>query len=121
AGLAPVGAVLAAFAGRARDRALLAVAALATAAGAEAISGRKFLFGDMPKAGAEWSESPLTLVTELIWQVVTAPAFPVALGVWVAVAVAGGFVIHRLTGRTSRPSGRLEPSGVGSESVTDVR
>jgi len=121
AGLAPVGAVLAAFAGRTRDRALLAVAALATVAGAEAISGRKFLFGDMPKAGAEWSQSPLTLLTELIWPVVTAPAFPVALGVWVAVAVAGGFVIDRLTGRASRASGRLEPSGVGSESVTDVR
>ena len=121
AGLAPVGAVLAAFAGRARDRASIAAASLATAAGAEAISGRKFLFGDIPKAAPDWSASPLDLLTEVIWPVVTAPTFPIALGVWIAVAVLGGLVVDRLIRRSGDTPRRLDPSGVGSESVTDVR
>ena len=120
-GLAPVGAVLAAFAGRARDRASIAAASLATAAGAEAISGRKFLFGDIPKAAPDWSASPLDLLTEVIWPVVTAPTFPIALGVWIAVAVLGGLVVDRLIRRSGDTPRRLDPSGVGSESVTDVR
>ena len=39
----------------------------------------------------------------------------------VAVAMAGGLVVDRLARRGERASGRLEPSGVGSGSVTDVR
>ena len=119
--LAPFGPVLTAFAGRARDRAVIAAASLATAAGAEAISGRKFLFGDIPKAAPDWSASPLDLLTELIWPVVTAPTFPIALGVWIAVAVLGGLVVDRLIRRSGDTPRRLDPSGVGSESVTDVR
>ena len=121
AGLAPVGAVFAAFAGRARDRALLAACALATAAGVEAISGRKILFGDVPRAGADWAANPLTLVSDLIWPVISAPSFPIALAVWIAIAVAGGLVVDRLARRDDRVPGGLEPSGVGSEGVTDVR
>ena len=121
AGLAPVGAVFAALAARARDRALLAACALFTAAGVEAISGRKILFGDVPKAGADWATNPLTLASDLIWPVVTAPSFPIALAVWVVVAVAGGLVVDRLVRRGEQAPGGLEPSGVGSGSVTDVR
>lgn len=120
-GLAPVGAIFAAFAGRARDRALLAASALVTGAGVEAISGRKILFGDVPKAGADWAANPLTLASDLIWPVISAPSFPIALAVWIAIAVVGGLVVDRLARRAGRGLGGLEPSGVGSESVTDVR
>lgn len=121
AGLAPAGAVLAAFAGRARDRALIAAASLATAAGAEAISGRKFLFGDIPKAAPDWSKTPLTLLTEVIWPVVSSSSFPIALAIWIAVAVVGGLVVDRVAHRSRAAPRGFEPSGVGSEGVTDVR
>ena len=121
-GLAPVSAVVAAFAVRARDRAIIAVASLLAAAGAEAVSGRKLLFGEIPKVDPSWADDPLSLVVELVWPVVTAPAFPVALAVWLVLALLGGLLVDRLSTRTGRRTqGALEASGVGSGGVTDVR
>ena len=122
AGLAPAAAVLAAFAGRIRDRALIAAASLLVAAGAEAASGRKLLFGDVPKADAGWANDPISLLVDLVWPVVTAPSFPVALAVWVGVALLVGFFIDRFGfGRRGRSPRGFEVSGVGSGGVTDVR
>lgn len=121
-GLAPVSAVVAAFAERARDRAIIAVASLLAAAGTEAVSGRKLLFGEIPKVDPSWANDPFSLVVELIWPVVTAPAFPVALAVWLVLALLGGLLVDRLSTRTGERTQRaLEVSGVGSGGVTDVR
>lgn len=120
--LAPVGAVLAAFAPRPRDRVLVASASLLAVAGIESVSGRRLLFGDMPKAGANWANDPLSLVTDLLWPVVTTPSFPVALAVWAIVALLGGVLIEWLISRRGRQAPRaLDVSGVGSRGVTDVR
>ena len=121
-GLAPLSAVVAAFAGRARDRAIIAVASLLAAAGAEAVSGRKLLFGEIPKVDPSWANDPFTLLVELVWPVITTPAFPVALAVWLVLALLGGLLVDRLSTRTGgRTQGALEVSGVGSGGVTDVR
>ncbi|MCO5316205.1 MAG: serine/threonine protein kinase [Solirubrobacterales bacterium] len=118
-GLAPAVALLAGFATEWRDRAVIATATLATTALAAAASGRPLLPGTLPEVSPDWSGSISTATVELLFPVLTSPAFYLALPVWVLVAVvAGGLFGRRRRHREAASSLGRPFAGVGSGSIT---
>jgi hypothetical protein len=98
-GLAPVVPALAALAMRPRDRAVVAVAGLTLTAFAEAVTGRRLLFGRFAEVPDGWQESIPAFVTELLLPVLSSSTYLVALAVWLAIAVLLGGLFSRLRDR----------------------
>lgn len=116
-GLAPLTALLAAVAAEWRDRAVIAAAALGATAMTGVAAGRSLLPGELPVADPGWSESLTGAFTGLVVPALTAPAFWLALPVWILVAVVAGAAIHRYRRfRESRgpEDSRLAAVGSGS-------
>lgn len=120
-GVAPAIPLLAAFGRDLRERAVLALSAVALTAFVEAATGRALLVGEIPKAQPDWAESVTAFVTNILIPTLTTPSFLVTALVWVAMATVVGYLLDRFRSRSSR-FGRDEGGGaaVGSEGVHDV-
>ena len=120
-GLAPAIPLLAAFGRGLKERAALALSAVALTAFVEAATGRALLAGEIPRAQPDWAESVSAFATEILIPTLTTPSFLVTALVWVAMATVVGFLLDRFRGRRAR-SRQHEDFGaaVGSEGVHDV-
>lgn len=120
-GLAPFMPVLAALADDWRDRAIVAGMGVAFTGLAEAITGRRLLFGKMPAAADGWQNSVTSAVSGLLIPALSNPTFLVSLAVWVLTAVFLGAIIKRARlRRESRTGGALTFTPVGSSRVPNT-
>jgi hypothetical protein len=125
AGLAPAAPLLAGLAERPLDRVAIALSGLFLTAFAEVATGRELLFGDLPAAGNEWAASPVGFASEMLIPVLITPSFLLAIAVWTAVALIGGwlfrFVRNRGKGSGQVPAARTGvTAAIGSGGVSDV-
>jgi hypothetical protein len=120
-GLAPFMPMLAAFADEWRDRMIVAITGVTFTALAEAITGRRLLFGKMPEAADGWQDSIGSAISGLLIPVISNPTFLVSAAVWVLIAVFLGAIIKRARlRRESRSSGALTFTPVGSSRVPNA-
>jgi hypothetical protein len=94
AGAAPVYPALAGLAGRARDRLVLGAAGYGWLAVAEAVLGRKLLFGTDPGQIDGWQRSTGVALHQLLLPLLTDPTFLFGLVLWSVGALALGLVVR---------------------------
>jgi hypothetical protein len=120
-GLAPGIPFLAAAGRDFRERAAVALAALATTAFLEAATGRKLLAGDIPRAGDDWAGSTGAFLSEILIPTLTTPSVLVTAVVWVVIAGVTGYLVDRIRHRKARFRQHEDlGAAVGSEGVHDV-
>lgn len=120
-GLAPGIPFLAAIGTGFRDRAAIALSALAATAFLEAATGTKLLLGEVPAAKGDWAESIPAFTSEILVPVITTPSVLVTALVWVAIAGVVGYLIDRFRRRRARSRPHEDfRAAVGSEGVHDV-
>jgi eukaryotic-like serine/threonine-protein kinase len=121
-GLAPVVPAVAALALRPRDRAVVAVAGLTLTAIAEAITGRRLLFGRFAEVPDGWQGSIPAFVTDLLIPILTSSTYLVALAVWLTITVLLGGLFSRLRDRSAGvPPQALRLAAVESERVPNAQ
>lgn len=120
-GVAPGIPLLAALGRDLRERVALALSAVALTAFVEAATGRTMLAGEIPKAESSWASSVAGFLGEILIPTLTTPSVLVTALVWIAMAVAVGYLLDRFRNRKSRFRPR-EGGGaaVGSEGVQDA-
>ena len=123
-GLAPVFPVVAALAGRWRDRVVLAATGFAWLSVAEIVLRRDLLFGAPVTPPRGWQESASSAATQVLWPLIVQPGFLGRMAIWCAAALIGGVILapvrawvarHPVTGSHSRLARRrASPAAVAS-------
>lgn len=124
-GLAPAGALVSGLAQRPFDRTVIALAGLFLTAFAEAVTGTKLLFGDLPRAGEGWDTSLTGFASEVLIPVLTSPTFLISMAAWTAAALISGWLISLARSRRTEMGDRADSrtgvtAALGSGGVSDV-